>query len=310
MFNNYFWILLIISASVILSFLQIYTMIKDILIFILIYVSMVAVHETGHLFWGKLFNFKTGMMGNIFGIYINGMWYFNTTILLSLGCTVMYKNSDIKKREYILFFLGGIIFNAVTFCVLITPLGQSIYYKDFFLISNIVIILVTCIPVKGTDAFSILNAIKNWENEKEDFQKYGIKFNSSLTSEKCIEKINCEEGDYFKCIIDLSKLEIKSRTTTGIFNINEYDFYEYEEEELKDIILLFYSVVCVKNNKRLTNHNNNFLNKINYSHGPLLYYLKTYVKTNESKYIHKIKKYKYQAPGIAELRILNNIFGS
>lgn len=305
--NNYFWLLFIILWIMILSFIETGTVIKDILIFIIIYVVVIAIHETGHLFFGKLFNFKTGMMSNIFGIFINGKWYFNTTVLLSLGYTVMYKNKEIKKKEYILFFLGGIIFNILSICILISPLGKYIYYRDFFLISNIVIILMTSLPIEGTDLFSIKESIKNWKKEKSNFEKYGIKFNYLITSEECIEKTKNNEDEYFKSINDLSKLEIKSRTSKGIFSINEYSLYRYEDEYIEAIVLLFYSVICVRKNKELTNDIAKQLKKINYSHGPLVYYLKMYVKTKKSKYVHKVKKYKYQAPGIAELRILNNI---
>ncbi|REI25938.1 hypothetical protein DOS79_11950, partial [Staphylococcus felis] len=219
-FNNYFWLLFIILWIMILSFFEIGTVIKDILIFIIIYVVMIAIHEMGHLFFGKLFNLKTGMMSNIFGIFINGKWYFNTTIFLALGYTVMYKNKDLKIKEYILFFLGGIIFNIFIICILFSDLGKNIYYRDFFLISNIVIILMTSLPIEGTDLFSIKESIKDWKNEKNNFQRYGIKFDYLITSEECIEKIKHNKDEYFKSINDLSKLEIKSRTPEGIFNIN------------------------------------------------------------------------------------------
>lgn len=311
-FNNWLCIIYILLVTLTFGFFYRNSIIFEILLFVIIYTCMITIHELGHLFFGKLVKLKTGMFCTVFGIYANGKWSFSTTVLSFMGYTIMYKTrntGDIQKGEYILYSLGGILFNliAIFLLFLFIPMFP---FKEYFIFSNIIIILFTCLPLDGSDMKAIIRSFKNWNKEKNEFENMSLKYDVSISPQECIQNLQYTQDTFLNSIIDLSKLEIMSMNNESDFDIQWSDFDNYNDKYLKNTVMLYYVLVYMDKKHSIDASNIEFLNNINYMGEPLAYYLKKYIKTKKRKYIKKIEKYKYQASGSKEYNILQNILYS
>ena len=150
---------------------------------LLLMMVVIAIHEIGHLVAGLIqhaqLHFLTWWF--LIAIQVNGKIkiMINENVFLALGTTKMYFKSrkDIKnlKRKLLLNYIGGPLINLVIAVIMLsyraiepnTQLTSSDSYS-YFLILNLIIGIITLIPVEGTDGGEIVSLMKKSNAEVVD----------------------------------------------------------------------------------------------------------------------------------------------
>ncbi len=171
-FFNYTSFLLILILLNLISFSLRITIINEITLYYLLFLTAVTFHELGHFAFGKIIGMKLKSLyaGPIKICVVNNTVKLkeNSIFALSNGLCQMFKCIDKNQvsRNFSLYYLGGIFTNLLLFipAILISRIETEFYFKTVittFGIMNFVIALATSLPFEGNDGWMALLLLKN-----------------------------------------------------------------------------------------------------------------------------------------------------
>lgn len=198
-------ILGVLVTAIAINFMDIYfkregiviEIIKVLIVFILVFSSFyiqIIIHESGHLVFGLLsgYTFVSFRIGSATLIRNEGKWEVKKFNIPGTGgqCLLMPPEADIENVPFVLYNLGGVIFNLIfgVIPVLIVIFIETIapWLKGFLLVLGFVGIisaLLNGIPLKATgvanDGSNIISMVKDKDARRAFYSQ--LRFNGLLS---------------------------------------------------------------------------------------------------------------------------------
>lgn len=195
----------VLVSAIAINFMGIYfkeegiviEIIKVLIVFILVFISFyiqIIIHESGHLVFGLLsgYTFVSFRIGSATLIRNEGKWEIKKFNIPGTGgqCLLMPPEADIENIPFVLYNLGGVIFNLIfgVIPILIVIFIETIapWLKGFLLVLGFVGIisaLLNGIPLKATgvanDGSNIISMVKDKEARRAFYSQ--LRFNGLLS---------------------------------------------------------------------------------------------------------------------------------
>lgn len=229
----------------------------------------IFVHEFGHFFFGLITGFHF-LSFQVFTLLIKkrkqkGIMIKRITFNGLAGQCLMSPPKD--KKPFILYNLGGVIFNILTFFALFLILffdkpniyWQSIFYSGAFI--NYFLFFMNAIPLKGflnNDGLNMLNYFTNPSLIENIYQNLAIV--AQLTNDTLYENLNIPElavhDDYknnffvFTEIMTFMKLQSQDKDDESIIKMESLYRNRYSIiENYRNLIVMMYYTSLILNNR-------------------------------------------------------------